>query len=123
MFLRILILFPLLLPSMVSGIKSSSRWWTLKRFRTLKKDVKYIKEQIGSMSEMDKTLFNKITEDSKKMTEINETLFQINHLLHTWKNIFSKRPRGHMRPVIIIKNSYCILSRGSIQDHRNHHEI
>ena len=77
MFLRILILFPLLLPSMVSGIKSSSRWWTLKRFRTLKKDVKYIKEQIGSMSEMDKTLFNKITEDSKKMTEINETLFQI----------------------------------------------
>ena len=39
------------------------------------------------------------------------------------KNIFSKRPRGHMRPVIIIKNSYCILSRGSIQDHRNHHEI
>ena len=66
MFLRILILFPLLLPSMVSGIKSSSRWWTLKRFRTLKKDVKYIKEQIGSMSEM-----------NRKMTEMNETLFQI----------------------------------------------
>ena len=71
MFLRILILFPLLLPTMVSGYHSHYS------HKYLRNDVEYIKEQIGSMSEMDKTLFNKITEDSKKMTEINETLFQI----------------------------------------------
>ena len=60
MFLRILILFPLLLPTMVSGYHSHYS------HKLLRNDVEDIKEQIGSMSEM-----------NKKMTEMNETLFQI----------------------------------------------
>ena len=60
MFLRILILFPLLLPTMVSGYHSHYS------HKYLRNDVEYIKEQIGSMSEM-----------NRKMTEMNETLFQI----------------------------------------------
>ena len=67
MFLRILILFPLLLPTMVSGYHSHYS------HKYLRNDVEYIKEQIGSMSEMNR----KMTENDKKMTEMKETLFQI----------------------------------------------
>ena len=55
--------------------------------------MKYIKEQIGSMSEMDKTLFNKITEDSKKMTEINETLFQIKETVEKLGSGQTEKPK------------------------------